>query len=158
MIAPSTSIVDADDDRTAVLAEFGIERASPPVETAATELPALSTDRDHKGRFVKGHHSPGPGRPKGQGLDLRALAERESEREGFDLPAAAWRVLKRLFAMAEAGDVAAAKLVLDKLGVVDDAQQAGVQLVVVTGVDAATGEPATGIALRVTAAGTGEPA
>lgn len=105
--------------------------------------------RDSLGRFLPGHSQPGPGRPKGQGLDLRALAEREAEREGFDLCAAAWRVIKKLFAMAEQGDVAAAKELFTRIGTVDDdAQQAGVALTVVTGVDD-LGQPATGIALRV---------
>jgi hypothetical protein len=120
-----------------------------PVEAPAT-LPAARTDkRLANGRFVKGHPG-GPGRTPGRGLDLRSLAEREAKREGFDLNQAAWRVLKRLFAMAEAGDVAAAKLVLDKLGIVEGDERTGVQLVVVTGVDPA-GAPAQGIGLRVTA-------
>lgn len=127
----------------AALREFGIE------QPAFAPAPL----RDVKGRFLKGTPG-GPGRRPGQGLDLRSLAEREAEREGFDLNAAAWRVLKRLFTMAEAGDVAAAKELFTRIGMVDEAQQGGVQLVVVTGVDDA-GQPAQGIALRVNA-GAGE--
>jgi len=104
--------------------------------------------RDQKGRFLRGNPG-GPGRRPGQGLDYRALAEREAEREGIDLPQAMWRVLRKLIELAQAGDVAAAKLVLDKLGIVEDAQQAaGVQLVVITGVDD-TGTPVRGVGLRV---------
>lgn len=143
MIAP------ADTEAEAFLAEAlaGVPPVTAPVSTAPADIASARPLRDAKGRFLPGGPG-GPGRRPGQGLDLRALAEREAEREGFDLNQAAWRVLKKLFHMAEGGDVAAAKLVLDKLGVVDEAQQAGITLTVVTGVDA-DGQPAQGIALRM---------
>ena len=116
--------------------------------STAVAAPPAEGDRDARGRFLPGHSLAGPGRRPGQGLDLRALAERESEREGFDLCAAAWRVIKKLFAMAEQGDVAAAKELFTRIGMIDEAQQAVISVTVVTGVDD-LGQPATGIALRV---------
>lgn len=133
------------DDREAVLAEFGVLAAT--VEEQAVAVPASGVLRDGNGRFLPGTAG-GPGRKPGRGLDLRALAEREAAREGFDLNAGAWRVLRKLFSMAEAGDVAAAKLVLDKLGIVEGAAaHAGISLTVITGVDR-SGNQLQGIAVR----------
>ena len=80
-----------------------------------TELPTKLEEngwRDDKGRFRVGHPG-GPGRPRG--IDLRALAEREAERENLDLEAALWRVLKQLIEAAENGCTRSAKLLFDKL-------------------------------------------
>lgn len=122
---------------------------TPAVPASVPDAPARvpKPGRDARGYFLPGHNLPAPGRPRG--YDLKKLAEEESEREGFDIRAAFWRVLKRMIVLAEGGDVQAAKLVLDRLGMPDDVGPGGLQLTVVTGVDS-TGAPATGIGLRVT--------
>ncbi|MCB9882221.1 MAG: hypothetical protein H6834_10550 [Planctomycetes bacterium] len=71
-------------------------------------------DRDEHGRFLKGHSSPGPGRPPGS-VDLLAICQRRADEEGIDLEQLVWEVAQALFRRAEQGDVAAAKLVLDRL-------------------------------------------
>lgn len=71
--------------------------------------------RDARGRFQPGCQ-PGPGRPPGsKAIDLRAVAHAAAQDEGFDLHAALWRVVRALTDAAEAGDVGAAKLLLDRL-------------------------------------------
>ena len=93
----------------------------------------LSAERDEAGRFLRGNTiSKTGGRPRG--IDIKALAEEMAEQEGYDLRQAMWRVLKTLINSAEAGDVAAAKIVFERLGVDDDLMsRAGVVLHVLTG-------------------------
>lgn len=71
----------------------------------------IEMGRTVDGRFAPGHPGVG-GRPSG--IDLRALAERKSEEEGYDFPTAMWEVIKALIENAKAGNVSAAKLLLDK--------------------------------------------
>lgn len=73
------------------------------------------TDRDHAGRFAPGCQ-PGPGRPQGsRNIDLRAVAAAAAERDGVDLDRALWGVVRKLIEQAEAGDVAASKLLFERL-------------------------------------------
>ena len=72
------------------------------------------THRNEHGQFLPGHGRPGPGRPKGVG-NIRTIAAEKAEAEGVDLQQAIWEVVKSLFKSASAGDVAAARLLLDRL-------------------------------------------
>lgn len=66
--------------------------------------------RDSQGRFVRGHKSPGPGNPHAQRIREYNGAIRKAVSVG-DLE----RLLTRLLKRAEQGDMAAAKLVLDRV-------------------------------------------
>lgn len=72
--------------------------------------------RDVDGRFQPGC-KPGPGRPRGgwRAPSAWKIAIERAEKEGFDLEEAIWRVVRKLLTAAQNGDVAAAKLVFDKL-------------------------------------------
>ena len=73
------------------------------------------TGRDHTGRFAPGCQ-PGPGRPQGsRNIDLRAVAAAAAERDGVDLHAALWAVVRKLIEQAEGGDVGASKLLFERL-------------------------------------------
>lgn len=69
-------------------------------------------DRDELGRLLPGHGVKSPGRPRG--VDLRSLAAQQ-EANGFDLAGGLWKVLTTLLEQAQKGDVASAKLLLDRL-------------------------------------------
>lgn len=72
-------------------------------------------DRDLRGRFRPGCAA-GPGRPPGsKAIDLRAVAHAAAQDEGFDLHGALWGVVRTLVDAAQDGDVAAARLILDRL-------------------------------------------
>lgn len=90
--------------------------------------PSLETDpnrhltgRDNKGRWTKGNAG-GPGRTKGSGIgiDLRKLAE---DRLGPAFPDRMWALLEAMFARAMDGDVAAAKLLFERLGIPESKTQ-----------------------------------
>ena len=67
---------------------------------------------------MKGQSGNPKGRPKG--LDFRALVERECEKQlGVTVDEAMMRVFAALMQRATSGDVPAAKLLLDKLCIVD---------------------------------------
>jgi len=91
--------------------------------------------RDASGRFVKGHVGLG-GRPKG--LDFRNLIK---EHRGETIEVSMVAVFDALLAAATAGDVAASRLLLDRL--VDDSKEGGsVSVQVITGVPRSTDEDA----------------
>ncbi len=79
--------------------------------TAAAE--SAGNGRDSAGRFVPGHRL--GGRPRG--VDLRALVEHRAAADPSlgSLDAVVWRVTRALLAEAEAGNVAAGKVLLDYL-------------------------------------------
>lgn len=88
------------------------------------------TGRDKGGRFVEGHVGMG-GRPRRP--DLFALAEQYAGPN--EIREALWRILKKLLRQAQAGDVQAAKLVLERLTDSDAMKLEGsLTLQVVTGV------------------------
>lgn len=71
------------------------------------------------GRWRPGHTG-GPGRPRG--VDLRRLAAEKSKADGIDIENAMWGVLKAMLKASINGDVAAAKLVFEKLALNDPAE------------------------------------
>lgn len=84
------------------------------MKNRSTHSPDIA-DRDHAGRFAPGCQ-PGPGRPQGsRNIDLRAVAAAAAERDGIDLDRALWGVVRKLIEQAEAGDVAASKLLFERL-------------------------------------------
>jgi hypothetical protein len=74
--------------------------------------------RETNGRFAKGHRGIG-GRPKG--YDLRRIAEEYGLAEDGDEPSeqTVARILQKAAALALDGDMGAAKLLLDKIGIKD---------------------------------------
>ena len=123
--------------------------AEPAPTIAAEASSAPPAQRDAKGRYLPGNTvTHGIGRPRRPDLLTRAKAE--ADRTGIDIEAALGRVALKMIALAEAGDVGAAKLVLDRLTLGADEAGAGVQLTVITGVDD-RGEIRQGIALRTSA-------
>jgi len=102
--------------------------AKPRQDAAAPSVSAENGNRDASGRFVPGHSLPGPGRPKG--FDFRAIATARAEAEGLSLEDAIYKVCRGLLTAAENGDVAAARLVLDRLCTADDAQNGILSLIV----------------------------
>lgn len=73
-------------------------------------------NRDESGRFLPGHATPGPGRPPGHvGPDFRRLVIERCEREGVTVEDAVWAVFTALLKKARRGDVAAARVLLDRL-------------------------------------------
>lgn len=83
--------------------------------TLAVEAPT-GFIRGNRGLFAKGTTG-GPGRPPG--IDFRRLVEEEAERRGVDLVVVLWRVFQSIVRRALRGDMQAAKLLLDKLCLVD---------------------------------------
>lgn len=80
-----------------------------------SDVPSVSGHiggRDDKGRFVVGNPG-GPGRPRKP--DVFAVATEGAARDGVDLRASLWAVLQAMVQRALAGDVSAAKLIVDKL-------------------------------------------
>ncbi|MCB9868201.1 MAG: hypothetical protein H6816_16385 [Phycisphaerales bacterium] len=69
--------------------------------------------RDARGRFVPGHPG-GPGRPRRR-ISVYQVAERKAAETGFDIEAEVFAVVLKLIEQAKAGDVTAARLVLDRL-------------------------------------------
>lgn len=84
------------------------------MESDAQAVPAV---RNAKGQWVKGTSgSPnGPGPRGSYGIDLRHLARRKMGEAGY--AERMWQVIQRMFDAAMDGDVAAAKLLFDRLGV-----------------------------------------
>lgn len=68
--------------------------------------------RESNGHFAKGWDG-GPGRPRG--LDFRKCAEEWAQSKGKTLDAAALDVVDAIFTAARAGDMSAAKLLVDRL-------------------------------------------
>jgi hypothetical protein len=64
------------------------------------------------GQFVKGWKG-GPGRPKGS-VDFMQALRLHAKAKGYDIVAAVWEVAEAMFEKAKSGDVAAAKLILDR--------------------------------------------
>jgi hypothetical protein len=70
--------------------------------------------RDEQGRFLPGHCGNPQGRPRG--IDIRAEAIKRASESGRDLAAELAEVVDALLEQAKLGDVQAAKLLFDKLG------------------------------------------
>lgn len=68
--------------------------------------------RTTSGRFAKGN-SGGPGRPRG--IDFRAVVAQRAEAEGSRIEEIIWEVFEMLLAASRAGDVQAARVLLDRL-------------------------------------------
>ena len=86
--------------------------------------------RDSAGRFVPGHPNISPGRPRA--VDFRALIrERKGQGTLEDVLVA---IFDSLAASASTGDVAAAKLLLDRLTDDDGGNQNGVVVNLTTGI------------------------
>jgi hypothetical protein len=85
-------------------------RKSSPKKTATN-----GRDRS-SGRFLPGN-SGGPGRPRG--LDFRRVVAEQAHAAGVGLEGAMWAVFQAILSRAKAGDVQAAKLLLDRVCVVD---------------------------------------
>ncbi len=77
------------------------------VKTGATD-----PERDDRGRFVAGHVGRG-GRPKG--YDFRKIVAEESAKHGVPVEVAVWAIYTALLKRARRGDVAAARILLDRL-------------------------------------------
>lgn len=75
------------------------------------EKPAGNGQDPKSGQFVRGNRL--GGRPKG--LDFRAAVERYASANGIDLENAVGEVFKAMLTEAKAGDVQAARLILDRL-------------------------------------------
>lgn len=103
---------------------------SPPLPPLAVCKPESSTFRDSAGRFLPGHPGLG-GRPRKP--DVFAVASEHADAEGFDLRARLGRVVGALLAAAEAGDVQAARVLIDKL-CDSDATSGALSIVLSTGV------------------------
>jgi hypothetical protein len=73
--------------------------------------------RARSGRFAKGNPG-GPGRPRG--LDFRSVVAAHAELTGSSIEAAIIEVFDALLRQASEGDVAAAKLLIDRLCGKDD--------------------------------------
>lgn len=91
-----------------------IKVVSTGVDTAAPEM------RGRDGRFVKGHPKSSAGRPRG--YDFRAVVEQFAATNKVEVDRAIYEVFTALAARAKAGDVAAAKLLLDRLCTADPTQ------------------------------------
>ena len=72
-----------------------------------------SGGRDKAGRFLAGNCANPKGRPRA--FDIRKAAEQHAAKVGMDLQAALGEIIEALIIQAKAGDVAAAKLVMDRL-------------------------------------------
>jgi hypothetical protein len=84
-----------------------------PVVAVAPADPSVPGERDAKGRFVAGVWRGGPGRPSRP--DPYAIACEGAAKDGTDLRARLWSVLKRMIEQAEGGDTHAANLVMKHL-------------------------------------------
>lgn len=69
--------------------------------------------RDDAGRWLPGHGQPGPGRPRGP--EFRRVVAERLHANGGSLDAVLFEVFEALRAAAAAGDVPAARLLLDRL-------------------------------------------
>lgn len=70
--------------------------------------------RGTNGQYAKGHCG-GPGRPQGS-VDIFAAWRRQAKSEGRTLEAVVCGVMKNLLDAADGGDVAAMRLLLDRIG------------------------------------------
>lgn len=82
-------------------------------------------DRDPQtGRFLPGNNANPKGRPRG--IDFRRVVREKAEQEGIAVEDAVWAIFRSMLKQAGAGDVSAAKLLLDRL-CDDDAGVASVE-------------------------------
>lgn len=78
----------------------------------ASKLDGVRCERT--GRFVKGH-APLPGCGRKRRRTLFEVAQERAEAEGIDLETELWAICKTLLSAARAGDMVAARQVLDRL-------------------------------------------